>query len=161
MSWSAFGSSLLRPSSSLHTSGASCDCGMHNLPRECLAGRPSQSQKCLTVTWPAQADLREKGRFEIEAEVLSKAIATATVPVLQVVAVHLRFKVLIREYYRDCGQMDTESGQSLESGRQSRLTSDAAPSGLHMVGWGLQSDRLYNMHSPDSSFWQQRDQPQR
>jgi hypothetical protein len=45
--------------------------------------------------------------------------------------------------------MDTESGQSLESSRQCRLTSDAAPSGLFMVGWGLQSDRLHNMHSLD------------
>lgn len=68
---------------------------------------------------------------------------------LQVVAVHLRFEALIREYYRDYGQMDTESGQSLESGRQSRLTSEAAPSGLYMVSWGLQSDRLHNMQSPD------------
>ncbi|KFX96896.1 hypothetical protein V490_03082, partial [Pseudogymnoascus sp. VKM F-3557] len=90
-----------------------------------------------------RADLRSKRRS------LSKAIASATIPVLQVVAVHLRFEVLIREYYRDCGQMDTGSGQSLESGRQSRLTPDAAPSGLYMVGWGLQSDRLHNMHSPD------------
>ena len=79
---------------------------------------------------------------------LSKAIATATIPVLQVVAVHLRFEALIWEYYRDCGQ-DTENGQSLESGRQCRLTSDAAPSGLYMVGWGLQSDRLHNIHSTD------------
>jgi hypothetical protein len=69
--------------------------------------------------------------------------------VLQVVAVHLRFEVLIPEYYQDCGQMDAESGQSLESGRQSRLTSHAAPSGLYMVGWSLQKDRLHNMHSPD------------
>ena len=45
--------------------------------------------------------------------------------------------------------MDTESGQSLETGRQCRLTSDAAPSGLYMVDWGLQSDHLHNMHSPD------------
>ncbi|KFY75064.1 hypothetical protein V499_04945 [Pseudogymnoascus sp. VKM F-103] len=45
--------------------------------------------------------------------------------------------------------MDIESDQSLELGRQCRLTSDAAPSGLYMVGWGLQSDRLHNMHSPD------------
>jgi len=45
--------------------------------------------------------------------------------------------------------MDTESGQSLESGSQSRLTSYAALSGLYVVGWGLQSDRLQNMHNPD------------
>jgi hypothetical protein len=45
--------------------------------------------------------------------------------------------------------MDTESGQSLESGRQCRLTSDAVPSGLYMVDWGLQSNRLHNMHSSD------------
>jgi hypothetical protein len=42
--------------------------------------------------------------------------------------------------------MDTESGQSFESGRQSRMTSDAASSGLY---WGLQSDPLHNMHSLD------------
>ncbi len=64
-------------------------------------------------------------------------------------AVLLHFEALIREYYRDRGQMDTESGQSLESGRQCRLTSDAAPSGLHVVDWGLQSDHRHNMHSPD------------
>ncbi|KFY28426.1 hypothetical protein V493_02942 [Pseudogymnoascus sp. VKM F-4281 (FW-2241)] len=46
--------------------------------------------------------------------------------------------------------MDMESGQSLESGRQSRLTSDAAPSGLYVVGWGLQRDRLHNMHITDT-----------
>jgi hypothetical protein len=40
---------------------------------------------------------------------LSKAIATATIPVLKVVGVHLHFEALIREYYRDCGQMDTET----------------------------------------------------
>ncbi|KKZ64241.1 hypothetical protein EMCG_01466 [[Emmonsia] crescens] len=55
------------------TSEGSCDCGMRNLPRECLARRPSQSQKNL-VALPATsasvlADLREKGRFEIELDI--------------------------------------------------------------------------------------------
>jgi hypothetical protein len=90
------------------------------------------------------------------------AIATATIPVLQVLAVHLRFEALIREYYRDCGQMDTESGQSLESGRQSRLTSDAAPSAFTwLVGACKAIASQHAQSGHDSSFWQQRGRPQR
>ncbi|KFY98729.1 hypothetical protein V500_01561 [Pseudogymnoascus sp. VKM F-4518 (FW-2643)] len=95
-------------------------------------------------------DLREKGRFEIEAEIPLEGPRDRDHPCVAGCAVGLRFEALIREYYRDCGQMDTENGQSL-SGRQSRLTSDAAPSGLYMCDSALETTQVAAAQSPEFS----------